>query len=197
MVIRMLHGGWPGRSRRRAARTAVPAAALLLLAGCGSSGGSATTSGGQAAGASASSAVSAASVAPAASDPAPAAGGGDAAQFCAVVKQQQALVQGSELSKLVGGAGPAAWKAYFDKADAINQQLTDVAPDEIKASITAVRQSTIELRAALAAAGYDLSKLKTDQLVKSLQAPERVKATAAVVSYVKTNCKIDLSKPPS
>jgi hypothetical protein len=131
-----------------------------------------------------------ASSAPASSAPA---GGGDARQFCGVVQQQKAVIQGTAIAGLLTGGTPEAWKAYFDQTAAMNQQLVDAAPAEIKASVKTLQDGTLELQSTLAAANYDVSKVGAAKLVQQFQSPERTAASAALVAYVKTNCGIDLT----
>jgi hypothetical protein len=125
---------------------------------------------------------------------APAPGGGDAQQFCGLVKTQLTTLQGTDLVKLIGNGSATAWKAYFDKTTAMNQQLVDAAPAQIRPSVMTLQTTTLELKDALAAAGYDMSKLGSSKLISSLQSKERVAASAALTSYVKATCKVDLSK---
>jgi len=116
-----------------------------------------------------------------------------AQEFCGVVQQQRAVLQGTELAGLLAGGNADAWKAYLDKVTAMNQQLVDTAPAEIKADVKILQDTTVALKAKLAAVNYDVSKVGTAQLVQILQTPERKAATAAIVAYVKTNCGIDLT----
>jgi hypothetical protein len=118
-------------------------------------------------------------------------GGGD---FCAAVKQQKATLQGTELSSLLTGGTPAAWKAYLAKTAAMNQQLDDAAPAEIKPSVDVLQKESADLRAAMEAAGYDVRKLGAAKLLSLLNTPERKEASTKLTDYVKTNCKIDLSQ---
>lgn len=130
--------------------------------------------------------------APATTTSAPA-GGGDAQQFCGVVQQQKALIQGTAIAGLLTGGTPDAWKSYFEQTAAMNQQLVDAAPPDIKASVKTLQDGTVQLQSTLAAANYDVSKVGAATLIQQFQTPERTAATAALVAYVKTNCNIDLS----
>lgn len=121
------------------------------------------------------------------------AGNGDAQQFCGVVKQQKALIQGAAIAGLLTGGTPDAWKAYLDQTAAMNQQLVNAAPPEIKASVKTLQDAALQLQSTLAAANYDVSKVGSATLIQQLQTPARTAATAALVAYVKTNCAIDLS----
>ncbi|WP_432837807.1 hypothetical protein [Dactylosporangium sp. CA-092794] len=111
-----------------------------------------------------------------------------------MVKEQKTLLQGTELSSLLTGGNAAAWKAYLDKTTAMNQQLVDAAPAEIQPSVKVLQDATLELKATLAAANYDPSKVGSAKLVQLLQTPQRKDATTAIVAYVKTQCGIDLTK---
>jgi len=130
--------------------------------------------------------------APAVTTSAPA-GGGDAQAFCGVVQQQKAVIQGTAIAGLLTTGTPDAWKAYFAQTAAMNQQLVDAAPADIKASVQTLQAGTVELQSTLAAANYDVSKVGAAKLIQTFQTPERVAATAALVAYAKTNCGIDLS----
>jgi hypothetical protein len=124
-----------------------------------------------------------------------AAAGGSAQQFCALVRQQEALLQGGQVSSLLAGGTAAAWKAYIDQTTAMNQQLVDAAPPEIKASMKTMQDTTLALKAALAAVNYDVTSLGSAKLIQLLGPPDEKAATAQVVAYVKTQCGIDLTKP--
>ena len=123
----------------------------------------------------------------------PAAGGGNAQQFCGVVQQQKALLQGTAIAGLLTGGTPDAWKAYLDQTAAMNQQLVDAAPPEIKASVKTLQDTALQLQTTLAAANYDVSKVGSAALLAQLQTPSRIAATTTLVTYVKTNCGIDLT----
>ena len=118
---------------------------------------------------------------------------GDAQAFCAVVQQQRAVLQGTELSALLTGGTAAAWIAYLDKATAMNQQLVDAAPTEIRPSVQTLQATTLTVKSTLAAADYDVSKVGVPALIKLLQSPDRQAASVAVVAYVKAHCGIDLT----
>jgi hypothetical protein len=120
--------------------------------------------------------------------------GADAQGFCDVVKQQRAVLQGTELSGLLTGGSPAAWQAYLDKTTAMNQQLVDTAPAEIQADVKTLQAGTLELKSTMAAANYDVTKVGSAKLIQLLQTPQRKDATTALVAYVKTQCAIDLTK---
>ena len=129
-----------------------------------------------------------------AAGPAPAASGSDDAQgFCGVVQRQRALLQGTELAGLLAGGNADRWKAYLDKVTAMNQQLVDTAPEEIKADVETLQDTTVALKTKMEAVDYDVSKIGTVQLVQVLQTPERKAAIDDIVAYVKTNCGIDLT----
>lgn len=120
-------------------------------------------------------------------------GSGDVQGFCGVVRQQRTVLQGTELAGLLNGGSPDAWKAYLDKVTAMNQQLVDTAPADIKADVKTLQDTTLALKAKMEAVNYDVSKVSAAQLVQVLQTPEHKAATAAIVDYVKTNCGIDLT----
>ena len=103
-------------------------------------------------------------------------------------------MQGGAIAGLLAGGGPDAWKAYFTQTTAMNQQLVDTAPDDIKASVETLQGATQQLQATMAAANYDVTKVGSSKLIQLLQTPERTTATATVVSYVKTQCGIDLTQ---
>ena len=117
----------------------------------------------------------------------------DAQGFCSVVQQQRAVLQGTEMAGLLTGGNADAWKAYLAKVTAMNQQLVDTAPAEIKADVKTLQDTTLALKSKLEAVNYDVSKVGTAQLVQVLQTPERKAATASLVAFVKTNCGIDLT----
>lgn len=119
---------------------------------------------------------------------------GSVQQFCTLVRQQEALLQGTQLPGLLAGGTPAAWKAYLDQTAAMNQQLVDAAPTEITASVKTLQDATLALKSKMEAAGYDVSKVGSAQLIQLLQTPEHKAATTTVVTYVQTQCGIDLTK---
>ena len=123
-----------------------------------------------------------------------AAAAGSAQQFCALVRQDEALLQGTEISGLLSDGTSAAWKAYIDRMTAMNQQLVDAAPPEIKASMTTLQGTTLALKSALEAVNYDVTKVGSAQLIQLLGPPQEKAATTQVVAYVKTQCGIDLTK---
>jgi hypothetical protein len=119
--------------------------------------------------------------------------GGNATQFCTVVREQQTTMQGTDLANLLSSGDPAAWKTYLDKTAALNQQMADAAPPEIKPSVKTLQAAAAQLRSALAAAGYDVSKVGATKLVALLQTKERMDAVRTLSAYVKKECAIDLS----
>lgn len=123
-----------------------------------------------------------------------AAASGNVEQFCAVVRQQKTLLQGTELSGLLVGGTSEAWKAYLDKTATMNQQLVDTAPPEVKANVKTLQDATLALKSTMEAANYDVSKVNSVQLIQLLQTPERKAATTSLVAYVQTNCGLDLTK---
>jgi hypothetical protein len=123
-----------------------------------------------------------------------AAAGGSAEQFCAVVRQQKSTLQGTALASLMTGGTPAAWKAYFDQTTAMNQQLVDTAPAEVKPSVQTLQAGALELKSTLEAANYDVTKVGAAKLLQILQTPERAQATTTLVTYVQAHCGIDLTK---
>ena len=168
-------------------------AALLavagLLTGCGSSASAASAGAGAASSPAASVAASTSSAAPSGS--ATAAGG----DFCGVVKENLKEVTGDQMTSLLTGGTPAAWKAYLAAVAGANQQLVDAAPAEIRASIETLQTDSAKVQSLLAAAGYDVRKVDTSQLIKDVSSPEHLAAAKALTAYVKANCGIDLSKP--
>jgi hypothetical protein len=119
---------------------------------------------------------------------------GNVDQFCAVIRQQKTLLQGTELSGLLTGGTPDAWKAYLEKTATMNQQLVDTAPPEVKASVKTLQDGTLALRSTMEGANYDVSKIGSAQLIQLLQTPERKAATTSLVTYVQANCGLDLTK---
>jgi len=166
-------------------RTLAPMAALMFLAGalsaCNNSGAPAATAG--------------AATPSAAGIPATTAAGRDVAGFCAKVRNQKAVLQGTELPSLLAGGSPAAWKAYFAKATTMNQQLDAAAPADIKPSVDVLLKTTSDMHAALAAADYDVQKVGSAKLISLLSSPARKDASSKFAGYVKTNCGIDLTQP--
>lgn len=169
----------------------------LLLAGalgaCKDSGGTTTAAGATTQPAGAASATTATTGATTAATTADASGGSDS-DFCTTVKQQKATLVGTELGGLLTGGTPAAWKAYLAKTAAMNQKLVDTAPAEIKSSVETLQKESADLRAAMEAAGYDIKKLGTAKLLPMLNTPERKEASTKLTEYVRTTCKIDLTK---
>jgi hypothetical protein len=123
-----------------------------------------------------------------------AAAGGNAQQFCVVVGQQKAALQGTQLPTLLASGTPAAWKTYLDQTAAANQQLVDAAPAEIKASVKTLQDGTLTLKSAMEAANYDVSKVGVGTLIQQMQSPQRLAAIADLTKYVQTQCGIDLTK---
>jgi hypothetical protein len=123
--------------------------------------------------------------------------GGSAEAFCAVVRQQKALLQGTQLAGLLATGTPAAWKTYLDQTATMNQQLADAAPTEIKASVKTLQDAALQLKSTMEAANYDVSQVGSAKLLQLMQTPERQTATAALVAFVQTKCGIDLSKVDS
>jgi hypothetical protein len=121
--------------------------------------------------------------------------GGSEQAFCGVVQSQKATIQGTELAGLLTGGTPAAWQAYLEKTAAMNQQLVDAAPAEVLASVKTLQAGTIELQNTMKAANYDVSKIGAAQLIKLFQSQERKDASAALVTYVKAHCGLDLTAP--
>jgi hypothetical protein len=113
--------------------------------------------------------------------------------FCGVVSQQRAVLMGTEISNLLTNGTPAAWQAYLAEVTTMNQQLVDAAPPEVQASVKTLQTGALQLKATLEANGYDVHKIGSAQLVQLLNTPERKQAIATLVTYVKTNCGIDLS----
>jgi hypothetical protein len=122
------------------------------------------------------------------------AAGGSAEAFCAVVQQQKALLQGTQMPALLASGTADAWKTYLDQTAAMNQQLVDAAPTEIKASAKTLQDAALQLKSTMEAANYDVSKVGSAKLLQLLQTPERQTATAALVAFVQTKCGIDLTK---
>jgi hypothetical protein len=129
----------------------------------------------------------------AASSPA-APAGGDAKGFCNLVEQDRAILQGTELSGLLTGGSADAWKAYLDKVTVMNQQLVDASPAEIQADMKTLQATSLQLKSAMEAANYDVSKVGIAQLSQTLQSPQQKTATNNVVAYVSKQCAIDLTK---
>jgi len=120
--------------------------------------------------------------------------GGSADQFCTVVREQKALLVGTQLPALMTSGTPDAWKAYLDQTAAANQQLVDTAPPEVKASVKTLQAGTLALKSMMEAANYDVTKIGAAKLIQQLQTPERVAAVASLSTYVQTKCGIDLTK---
>jgi hypothetical protein len=165
---------------------------VLLLAGalgaCKDSAGATTAAGAttQPAGAATTATTTTATTAPAS--------GGDSGDFCTTVKEQKATLVGTELGGLLTGGTPAAWKAFLAKTAEMNQKLADTAPADIKPSVEALQRESADLRSAMEAAGYDVKKLGTAKLLAILNTPERKEASTKLTDYVRTTCKIDLTK---
>ena len=189
----------PLRGARTALTVAATVAAVQALTACGSSSGDSAAPALSSAAAAVSSAASSAaaamsSAAKAAQSPAPAAASGE---FCQVVRRQKAVLGGQDLAALLGGGAPAAWRAYLARVTTMNTQLVQTAPAEIKPSVQVLQQGTLELKAQLEAAGYDISKVRVTTLLASMRSPERVRATTTLTAYVRTSCGISLDLPSS
>jgi hypothetical protein len=120
--------------------------------------------------------------------------GGSEQRFCGVVKQQLTLLQGSELSGLLGGGGPAAWKAYLDKVTLMNQELVDAAPPDIQPSVKTLQAGSAAMKDTLATAGYDVSKAGSAKILQLIDTPQYREADTVFAGYVKAHCGIDLTK---
>jgi hypothetical protein len=120
--------------------------------------------------------------------------GGDAQKFCDIVKQQRTTLQGTELPALMAGGSADAWKAYLDKTAAMNQQLVDAAPADIQADVKTLQSTSLDLKAAMEAANYDVSKVGSAKLLQLIGTQQRKDATNNLVSYVKTQCGVDLTQ---
>ena len=120
--------------------------------------------------------------------------GGDAQKFCDTVKQDRATLQGTDLPTLMSSGTPDAWKAYLDKTAAMNQQLVDAAPAQIQADVKTLQSTSLALKAAMEAANYDVSKVGSAKLLQLIGTQQQKDATANLVSYVKTQCAIDLTQ---
>lgn len=180
------------RVLRAAARLVLPlGAAAVLLAGCGSSSSSTNAGAGSSpAGGTTSSAASMPSDTTAST---PAAGGGD--DFCAKIVAEKTQLTSNELPALLQKGTPEAWKKYLEDTASMNNALFDAAPAEIKDAVDQLRQVNVKLTAVLSAAGYDVTKIKSTDLIKAISSADYRKASADFAAYVKTHCSIDLTKP--
>jgi hypothetical protein len=179
------------RDLRNAVRLVLPlAAAALLLAGCGSS--SSSTNAGATSAPSGGTQSSAASM-PSDTASTPAAGGGN--DFCATIVAEKKELTSNELPALLQGGKAPDWKKYLEATAAMNDKLYEAAPAEIKGAVDQLRQVNVKLNETLSAAGYDITKLKSTDLLKVITSADYRKASAEFASYVKTNCSLDLSKP--
>ena len=162
----------------------------LALAGCGSS--SSTTNAGATSSSAGggSSAASTPSDTPAASTPAVT--GGD---FCAKIVAEKKQLTTNEMPALLQSGTPAAWKKYLEATAAMNDSLYAAAPDEIKSAVDQLRQVNVKLTEVLSAANYDITKVKSTEILKAITSADYKKASAAFAAYVKTNCSLDLTKP--
>jgi hypothetical protein len=168
---------------RRAYLPVLAVAVAGLLTACG--GGSSSTSASSSQTPPAASATTATTGAPA---------GGDAQKFCDVVKQQRTTLQGTELPALMAGGSADAWKAYLDRTATMNQQLVDAAPADIQGDVKTLQTATLDLKSAMEAANYDVSKIGSAKLLQLIGTQQRKDATTHLVSYVKTQCSIDLTQ---
>jgi hypothetical protein len=163
----------------------------LVLAGCGSSSSSSTNAGAT----SASTGGGGSSAASTPSDTAASAPAVSGADFCQTIVAEKTAITSNGLPKLLASGTPDAWKKYLAATAAMNDSLYNAAPDEIKSAVDQIRQVNVKLTAALAAAGYDLTKVKSSDISASISSPGYAKASADFTSYVKTHCSIDLTKP--
>jgi hypothetical protein len=115
--------------------------------------------------------------------------------FCALVKQDQSAIQNTDIPTLLASGTPDAWKAYFDKTTTMNQQLVDAAPADIQPDLKTMQANALQLKSTLEAANYDVKQV--GPALASLQTPQELAAVQHVVSYVSTQCGIDLTKPAS
>src|SRR4051794_8181587 len=106
--------------------TSMSSRLLMLAVAASLVGATAACGGGSTPATSAPTTVAATSVAPT---------GGNADQFWPVVRNQKALLQGTQLAGLLTGGTPAGGKACLAQPAAMNQQLVDTAPPEVKANV--------------------------------------------------------------
>jgi len=121
----------------------------------------------------------------------------DSARFCAVVAEQRAQLAGTELSSLLVGGSPQAWKAYLARTSQLNTELVDAAPPDIKPTVQTLKASDDELAATLAAADYQPQKVGSARLIAVISTPQRRAASATLTAYTRTTCGIDLAATPS
>ena len=182
------------RDHRSAVRLILPlAAAALLLVGCGSSS-SSTNAGATSAPAGGGSSTAASTPSDTPSDTmasTPATTGGD---FCAKIVAEKKALTTNALPALLQSGTPAGWKKYLEATAAMNNSLFDAAPAEIKGAVDQLRQVNVKLTAVLSAAGYDITKVKSTQILQAISSSDYRKASADFAAYVKTNCSIDLTK---
>jgi len=153
----------------------------LALAGCGSSS-STTNAGATSAGGGSSAASTPSDTAASTAASTPAVTGGD---FCAKIVAEKKQLTTNEMPALLQSGTPAAWKKYLEATASMNDSLYAAAPDEIKSAVDQL----------LSAANYDISKVKSTQIIKAITSADYKKASADFAAYVKTNCSLDLTKP--
>ena len=163
----------------------------LALAGCGSAS-STTNAGATSAGGGSSAASTPSDTAASTAASTPAVTGGD---FCAKIVAEKKQLTTNEMPALLQSGTPAAWKKYLEATASMNDSLYAAAPDEIKSAVDQLRQVNVKLTEVLSAANYDISKVKSTQIIKAITSADYKKASADFAAYVKTNCSLDLTKP--
>jgi hypothetical protein len=110
-----------------------------------------------------------------------------------VVAKQRSQLAGTELSGLLAGGSPQAWKAFLARTSQMNAELVAAAPPDIKPAVETLKQFDDELASTLAAADYQPQKIGSAKLIALIGTAERRAASATLTTYAKTTCGIDLA----
>ena len=112
-------------------------------------------------------------------------GGG---KFCQQVADS---VNNSAAKAAAQGTDPTSEKQTVQAEQALESQILKAAPGAIKPDLVTIFGATDKLYAALAAAGYDYTKLDPTA-ISALETPQVTTAEQNITSYMKNTCGIDL-----
>jgi hypothetical protein len=112
-------------------------------------------------------------------------GGG---KFCQQVADS---VNNNVAKEGVTGTDPASEKKDVQAEQALESQIVKAAPGAIKPDLVTIFGATDKLYAALAAAGYDYSKIDPTAMA-ALETPAVTTAETNITTYMKNTCGIDL-----
>jgi hypothetical protein len=112
-------------------------------------------------------------------------GGG---KFCQQVADS---INNNVAAQGVAGTNPASEKQDVQAEQALESQILKAAPGAIKPDLATIFGATDKLYSALAAAGYDYSKIDPTAMA-ALEAPAVTTAETNITTYMKNTCGIDL-----